>query len=130
MKAGDDRKVLEFHFKQTILGRPFAASPNVPKDRLAALRSAFLATMKDPEFLADAKKFNLDIDIATADDVSRLLAEFARLSEVGDRQGEGGHRPLTADAQRRYNSGRIARWRSPIPKNRPDKASCSGIRAA
>ena len=33
--------------------------------------------MKDPEFLADAKKFNLDIDIATADEVGRLLAEFA-----------------------------------------------------
>ena len=77
VKADDDRKVLEFHFKQTILGRPFAASPNVSKERLAALRTAFLATMKDPEFLADAKKFNLDIDIATADEVQRLLAEFA-----------------------------------------------------
>jgi tripartite-type tricarboxylate transporter receptor subunit TctC len=77
VKTDDDRKVLEFHFKQTVLGRPFAASPNLPADRLAALRTAFLATMKDPEFLADAKKFNLDIDVATADDVGRLLAEFA-----------------------------------------------------
>ena len=77
VKADDDRKVLEFHFKQTILGRPFAASPNLAKDRLAALRTAFLATMKDPEFLAESKKFNLDIDIATAEDVGRLLAEFA-----------------------------------------------------
>ena len=77
VKTEEDRKVLEFHFKQTILGRPFAASPNVTKERLAALRAAFLATMKDPEFLADAKKFNLDIDIATADEVQRLLADFA-----------------------------------------------------
>jgi hypothetical protein len=77
VKSDDDRKVLEFHFKQTVLGRPFAASPNLPADRLAALRTAFLATMKDPEFLADAKKFNLDIDVATADEVGRLLAEFA-----------------------------------------------------
>jgi len=77
VKSADDRKVLEFHFKQTTLGRPFAASPNVPKERLAALRTAFLATMRDPEFLADAKKLNLDIDIATADEVQRLLAEFA-----------------------------------------------------
>jgi tripartite-type tricarboxylate transporter receptor subunit TctC len=73
----DDRKVLEFHFKQTILGRPFAASPNLPKDRLAALQTAFLATMKDPQFLADAKKFNLDIDVATPAEVQKLLAEFA-----------------------------------------------------
>jgi tripartite-type tricarboxylate transporter receptor subunit TctC len=77
VKAADDRKVLEFHFKQTTLGRPLAASPNVAKNRLAALRTAFLATMKDPGVLADAKKLNLDIDIATADDVGRLLAEFA-----------------------------------------------------
>jgi tripartite-type tricarboxylate transporter receptor subunit TctC len=73
----EDRKVLEFHFKQTILGRPFAASPNLPKDRLAALQSAFLATMKDPQFLADAKKYNLDIDVATPDEVQRLLADFS-----------------------------------------------------
>jgi len=77
VKAEEDRKVLEFHFKQTALGRPFAASPNLPKNRLAALRTAFLATMKDPEFLADARKLNLDIDIATADEVERLLAGFA-----------------------------------------------------
>jgi hypothetical protein len=77
VKADDDRKVLEFHFKQTILGRPFAVSPNVSKERLAALRTAFHATMKDPEFLAEAKKFNLDIDIATHEEVDRLLAEFA-----------------------------------------------------
>jgi tripartite-type tricarboxylate transporter receptor subunit TctC len=77
VQRDEDRKVLEFHFKLTTLGRPFAVSPNVPKERLAALRTAFLATMKDPDFLADAKKFNLDIDVATADEVSRLLAEFA-----------------------------------------------------
>ncbi|HEY5929230.1 MAG TPA: hypothetical protein VIU02_02860, partial [Burkholderiales bacterium] len=65
--------MLEFHFKQTVLGRPFAASPNVSKERLAALRVAFLATMKDPEFLADARKMNLDIDIATPDEVQRVL---------------------------------------------------------
>ena len=34
VKTDEDRKVLELHFKQTILGRPFAASPNLPKERL------------------------------------------------------------------------------------------------
>jgi tripartite-type tricarboxylate transporter receptor subunit TctC len=77
VKSDDDRKVLEFHFKQTILGRPFAAPPSLPKDRLEILRKAFLDTMKDPEFLVEAKKFNLDLDIATADEVQRLLVEFA-----------------------------------------------------
>jgi tripartite-type tricarboxylate transporter receptor subunit TctC len=76
-KTGDDKQVLELHFKQTILGRPFAASPSLPKGRLAALRQAFLDTMKDREFLADAQKMNLDIDIATAEQVEDLLRQFA-----------------------------------------------------
>jgi tripartite-type tricarboxylate transporter receptor subunit TctC len=77
VKTDLDRKVLELHFKQTILGRPVAASPNLPKDRLAALRKAFLETMKDKDFLADAKKMNLDVDIATPEQVQQLLAQFA-----------------------------------------------------
>ena len=51
-------------------------SPNLPKERLAVLRKAFLDTMKDREFLADAQKMNLDIDIATAEEVEQLLKEF------------------------------------------------------
>lgn len=77
VKTDEDKKVLELHFKQTILGRPFAASPNLPKDRLALLRKAFLDTMADKEFLADAQKMNLDIDIATPEQVEALLREFA-----------------------------------------------------
>src|SRR5215831_17497155 len=77
VQSDEDRKVLELHFKQTILGRPFAASPNLPKERLAVLRKAFLDTMKDREFLADAEKMNLDIDVATAEEVETLLREFA-----------------------------------------------------
>src|SRR5262245_39045797 len=73
VKSEEDRKVLELHFKQTILGRPFAASPHLPKERLAALRQAFLATMQDREFLADAEKMNLDIDVATVEHVEQLL---------------------------------------------------------
>jgi tripartite-type tricarboxylate transporter receptor subunit TctC len=77
VKTDEDKKVLELHFKQTILGRPFAASPNLPKERLALLRKAFLDTMADKEFLADAQKMNLDIDIATPEQVEALLREFA-----------------------------------------------------
>jgi tripartite-type tricarboxylate transporter receptor subunit TctC len=44
--------------------RPFVLSPGTPKDRVQALRRAFADTMKDPQFLAEAKKGNLDIDPA------------------------------------------------------------------
>ncbi|MGV6875776.1 Bug family tripartite tricarboxylate transporter substrate binding protein [Pseudochelatococcus sp. B33] len=43
------------------LGRPFVAPPDIPADRLEALRNAFMATMSDPEFLAAAKASGLDI---------------------------------------------------------------------
>ncbi|HEY7298830.1 MAG TPA: hypothetical protein VH684_13060, partial [Xanthobacteraceae bacterium] len=75
--SDDNRKVLELHFKQTILGRPLAGSPSLSAERLEALRWAFLDTMHDPEFLADAEKLNLDIDIATGEEVERILAGFA-----------------------------------------------------
>ncbi len=77
VKSDVDRKVLELHFKQTALGRPFVASPNLPKERLAALRKAFMETMADKEFLADAQKTNLDIDPASGEEAQKLLAQFA-----------------------------------------------------
>jgi tripartite-type tricarboxylate transporter receptor subunit TctC len=77
VKTDEGRKVMELHFKQSILGRPLAASPNLSKSRVAMLRRAFIATMNDPGFLAEARKLNLDIDLATSDDVERLLLDFA-----------------------------------------------------
>ena len=76
-KTEDDRKVFEFHFHTKLLGRPLAGPPGVPAERLAILRKAFQDTMRDPEFLADSHKANLDIDPATHEQVERLLARFA-----------------------------------------------------
>ena len=77
VRTVEGRQVLEFHFNQKLLGRPLTAPPGVPKARLTALRKAFHDTMGDPEFLADARKFNLDIDPASAEQVQQLLAQFA-----------------------------------------------------
>jgi len=41
--------------------RPYALPPGTPKERVEVLRRAFMAAMKDPEFLADAGKAKLDI---------------------------------------------------------------------
>ena len=49
-----------------------------PPDRLSALREAFMATMKDKDFRAEAEKIGLEIDPATADDVQKLLEHFAK----------------------------------------------------
>lgn len=79
-KTDEDRAVLDVHFKQLVLGRPLAGPPNIPADRLAALRQAFQATMKDQEFLAEAAKVGIDIDPATAEEVQDLLKHFASFS--------------------------------------------------
>ncbi len=76
-KTDDDRKVLDLHFKQLLLSRPLIGPPGMPPQRLAALREAFLRTMKDPAFLADAQKANIDIDPATGDQVEQMLLQFA-----------------------------------------------------
>ncbi len=75
-KTDEQRAVLELYFNQLVLGRPLAGPPNVPADRLAALRGAFAATMKDKAFLAEANKVGLDIDPATATEVDGLLHHF------------------------------------------------------
>ncbi len=58
------------------MARPFAAPPDIPADRKAALIAAFDATMKDPEFLAEAKKLNIDVNPVTAGALDKLLAEL------------------------------------------------------
>jgi tripartite-type tricarboxylate transporter receptor subunit TctC len=57
------------------IARPFAAPPGVPADRARALRDAFDATMKDPEFLAEAKKLSLDVDPVNGTEVETVIRE-------------------------------------------------------
>jgi tripartite-type tricarboxylate transporter receptor subunit TctC len=57
----EDRQVLEFLSLAPALGRPFFMPPRTPEDRVAAVRKAFDATMKDAAFLADAERSRLDV---------------------------------------------------------------------
>src|SRR5262244_1634091 len=49
-RNADDRQVIQLIVSGDALGKPLAASPNVPPDRAQALREAFDATLKDPDF--------------------------------------------------------------------------------
>ena len=69
-----NKKVLEFFLLRQETGRPFATAPGVPADRVVALRTAFDATMADPEFLADAAKSNLDIEPLTGAQIAQILS--------------------------------------------------------
>jgi tripartite-type tricarboxylate transporter receptor subunit TctC len=72
-KSDDDRRVLEMVFARQSIGYPYAAPPNVPADRLAAIRKAFDATLQDPEFLAAAAKSGVLVDGVTGAQIQALL---------------------------------------------------------
>ena len=56
--------------------RPFSLPPGAPKERLEVLRRAFAATMKDPEFIADAKKSKLDLDYASPAEIEKHVEDM------------------------------------------------------
>ena len=58
------------------MARPFAAPPGIPADRKAALIAAFERTMKDPEFLAEARRLDLDVNPVSAGKLDALLARL------------------------------------------------------
>jgi tripartite-type tricarboxylate transporter receptor subunit TctC len=58
----DKKDVVEFMSASTPFGRAIVVGPGVPAERVAALRAAFEATVKDPAFLASAQKRQVDID--------------------------------------------------------------------
>jgi tripartite-type tricarboxylate transporter receptor subunit TctC len=53
--------------------RPFMLPPGTPKERLQTLRKAFADTMKDPEFMAEAKKVKLQITYVTGEEVDKYV---------------------------------------------------------
>lgn len=80
VQGEDAKKIVAFFNAPTALGRGVMTTPNVPGERLKALRDAFAATMKDPKFLADAKTRILDIDPLTADVLEKTVAEATSLT--------------------------------------------------
>jgi tripartite-type tricarboxylate transporter receptor subunit TctC len=70
------------------MGRPFLGPPGIPDDRLTALRKAFMDTMKDPEFLAEAEKGKLEITPVSGEDIQKLVTEvYATPKDVAAKVG-------------------------------------------
>ena len=74
-KTDEQRQILRLIFARQVMGRPYLAPPNVPADRVAALRSAFMGTMADKEFLAEAEKTQLEITPVSGEAVQKLVGE-------------------------------------------------------
>ena len=87
----EDKPLLEFMARASTVGRPLGTTPGVPADRVAALRAAFEATVKDPAFIAAAKYEHLDIQ--------------------PDEPRQARRRSLSACSTRRRTCASASRWR-------------------
>jgi tripartite-type tricarboxylate transporter receptor subunit TctC len=69
----DSKRALELILIRQEMGRPFALPPGVPPERVAILRQAFEDTLRDPQFIAEAEKLQLEIDPLTGTQIQDLL---------------------------------------------------------
>ena len=74
MKTPEQQQIYEVALVGELMARPFAAPPGIPADRKAALMAAFDATMKDPAFLAEAKRLSLDVHPVTGAEIDAMIA--------------------------------------------------------
>jgi tripartite-type tricarboxylate transporter receptor subunit TctC len=75
----DDQQLLQLAFTPLALGRPLLLPPEVPADRVAALRQALMQTFADPDFLANAKKTGLQVNSPrSGEDLLRAIARAYR----------------------------------------------------
>jgi tripartite-type tricarboxylate transporter receptor subunit TctC len=77
-KTDEQRNILKLIFGRQVMGRPFAAPPDVPKDRVAALRKAFMDTMADKDFLAEAEKAKFEITPVSGEKIESLVLDIYR----------------------------------------------------
>jgi tripartite-type tricarboxylate transporter receptor subunit TctC len=72
----EQRQILRIIFGRQVLGRPYAAPPGVPGDRVAALRKAFMETMTDREFLAEVERAKFEITAVSGEKIQSLVQEI------------------------------------------------------
>jgi tripartite-type tricarboxylate transporter receptor subunit TctC len=75
-RTPEQKQAIEFLYAGQGIGRPFVAPPDLPADRLKMLRDAFNTTMKDPDFIADAKKSGLDLEPEDGEHLAALIAKI------------------------------------------------------
>ena len=81
-----DRAAMRLVSAPPNVGRPIFTSPGVPAERVTALRRAFDATMKDPAFLDEAKKLNLDIAPISGEELQKVVADIIATPEAATKR--------------------------------------------
>jgi tripartite-type tricarboxylate transporter receptor subunit TctC len=88
-RNAEDKQAIEFLYAGQGIGRPFVAPPDLPADRLKMVRDAFSATMKDPEFIEDAKRQKLDVDPEDGEHLEALIKKiYATPKPIVEKVGE------------------------------------------
>jgi tripartite-type tricarboxylate transporter receptor subunit TctC len=88
-KTPEQKQILTLVFARQALGRPYLAPPGVPQDRVEALRKAFMETMKDKEFLAEAEKGKLEITPISGENVQKIVADTYKVDPaIAKKTGE------------------------------------------
>ena len=78
----EERRILSAIMAATEIGTAFFTTPEVPPDRLTALRRAFDATMKDPELLAEAQKLNVGVSPMIGEELQKLVVNVSDLPPI------------------------------------------------
>jgi tripartite-type tricarboxylate transporter receptor subunit TctC len=87
-KTDEHRAMFKFIFARQVMGRPYQGPPGIPADRLQVLQEAFMKTMKDPEFLADADKGQFEIRPVAGEEIEKLVAEVLKTPpELAEKAG-------------------------------------------
>jgi tripartite-type tricarboxylate transporter receptor subunit TctC len=88
-KTDEQKQILRLIFARQVMGRPYLAPPGIPADRAALLRKAFMETMQDKEFLADAEKAQLEITPVAGEELQKLVTEvYATPPEIAKKAAE------------------------------------------
>jgi tripartite-type tricarboxylate transporter receptor subunit TctC len=72
----EQQQIIKVILGPELIGRPVFAPPALPTDRVTALRDAFMATMKDRDFLADAARQKLEIDPTGGAEIQELVTDI------------------------------------------------------
>ncbi|HWG04897.1 MAG TPA: hypothetical protein VG271_07770, partial [Beijerinckiaceae bacterium] len=75
-KTPEQRQILDIVYAQGVFTRPYFVGPEVPKERVEALRNAFVKVLSDPELMAEADTQKLRISIISGDELAGMIGKI------------------------------------------------------
>lgn len=101
-KTPEQRQILEVIVSGQPMGRPYVAPPGVPADRVKALREAFNTMMKDKDFIAEAVKGDIELELVTGETVEKIVARVAAMpKEILVKAQEASTKPGTTQIEKK-----------------------------